>query len=146
MRGWIRVVIVQMGWRVMWGVRGRRHRGAWHLVRWGREKPQSFQAFNLDWEKSLINQVWGESLKAQPASGEGVGSGFGHKKVETAVEAKNEGKLGSHLPLTVETVGMRKILKAMSLKREENLEKYLLLGAYKSEEQRRREETQYDPG
>lgn len=42
-------------------------------------------------------------LKAQLASVEDV-FGFEHKKFEVGTEAKMEGKLGSHLPLTVEIV------------------------------------------
>ena len=55
-----------------------------------------------------------------------------------APEAKNEGKLGSFLPLTVETVGVGKTLKAVSLKREENLEKHLLSGVYRNQKKQRR--------
>lgn len=55
-----------------------------------------------------------------------------------AAEAKNEGELGSLLPSTVEPVGVGKTLKAKSLKREENVEKHLLLGVYRSQKKQRR--------
>lgn len=52
--------------------------------------------------KMVVSLVRG-SLEAQLASVEDV-FGFGHKKFETGAEAKMEGELGSHLPLTFETV------------------------------------------
>ena len=45
---------------------------------------------------------------------------------------------GSFLPFTVETVGVGKTLKAVSLKREENLQKHLLLGVYRNQKKQRR--------
>lgn len=55
-----------------------------------------------------------------------------------AAEAKNEGKLGSLLPLIVETIGMGKILKPKSLKQKEYFYKQPLLGSCRSQKKQRR--------
>lgn len=67
---------------------------------------------------------------------------------EVVAEAKTEGKLGSHLPLTVKTVGVGKILTVTNAfkERREPWETPIFRGLQESEEAEESEDNQYNAG